>query len=116
VYFVGTRPGSVQGVYPCYVAVDDPMSGRVVITPGETTARNGLALCTIHHRAFDQDLIGISPRYRVHVASRLLAEDDGPMLDLLKGAHGVGIELPGSTRSRPDRDLLGQRFERFSAA
>ncbi len=82
---------------------------------GLAAVRNGLALCTIHHRAYDHDLVGVSADYRVHVARRLLDEDDGPMLDLLKRAHGVSIELPRSARSRPDRERLAARFERFSA-
>jgi putative restriction endonuclease len=28
---------------------------------GAATVRNGLSLCAIHHRAFDQDLVGVSP-------------------------------------------------------
>ena len=55
---------------------------------GEPTVSNGLSLCSIHHRAFDHDLVGITPDYEVRVANRLLDEEDGPMLDLLKGFHG----------------------------
>ena len=29
-----------------------------------------VSLCTIHHRAFDEDLVGISPDYEVRVAWR----------------------------------------------
>jgi hypothetical protein len=61
--------------------------------------RNGLAFCAIHHRAFDQDLVGVSPNYQVRVASTAAL-----------------IELPRSTASRPDRELLAERFARFSAA
>jgi putative restriction endonuclease len=74
---------------------------------------NGLSLCTIHHRAFDQDLVGIAPDYEVHLASRLLEDEDGPMLDLLKGFHRTRIELPRAAANRPDRDRLAARFERF---
>jgi putative restriction endonuclease len=81
---------------------------------GVAAVRNGLALCTIHHRAYDHDLVGISPDYRVHVARRLLEDDDGPMLEILKGAQGVPIDLPRAARSRPDRELLATRFARFS--
>jgi putative restriction endonuclease len=77
---------------------------------------NGLAFCTIHHRAYDHDLVGISPDYRAHVAQRLLDEEDGPMLEILKGADGVPIAVPHATRSRPDRELLAVRFERFGRA
>jgi putative restriction endonuclease len=83
---------------------------------GVAAVRNGLALCTIHHRAYDHDLVGISPDYRVHVARLLLDEDDGPMLDLLKGAQGVRIAVPQALRSRPDPELLAERFEGFSRA
>jgi putative restriction endonuclease len=81
---------------------------------GVAAVRNGLALCTIHHRAYDHDLVGISPDYHVHVARRLLDDEDGPMLDLLKRAHGVSIELPRAPRNRPDRELLAVRYERFA--
>ena len=48
---------------------------------GEPVVSNGLSLCSIHHRAFDHDLIGVSPDYRVHVSRKLLEDEDGPMLD-----------------------------------
>ena len=77
---------------------------------------NGLSLCTIHHRAFDQDLVGIDPDYKVHVARRLLEDEDGPMLELLKTFHGGQLGLPHREASRPDRELLAERFDRFAAA
>ena len=77
---------------------------------------NGLSLCSIHHRAYDQDLVGISPDYEVHLAPRLIDEDDGPMLDVLKDAEGRTIELPRKALLRPDRERLAARFERFTAA
>jgi putative restriction endonuclease len=91
------------------------------ITPDRTpegvaAVRNGVSLCTIHHRAYDQDLVGISPDYDVHVARRLLEDDDGPMLELLKGFHGSRIEFPRRPLLRPDPDRLAQRFERFASA
>jgi putative restriction endonuclease len=80
---------------------------------GEATVRNGLSLCSIHHRAFDQSLVGISPDYTVHVSRRLLEDEDGPMLDLLKGFHEVPLHLPPRKRDLPDRERLEQRFGRF---
>ena len=77
---------------------------------------NGLSLCSIHHRAFDHDLVGITPNYEVRVARRLLDEQDGPMLDLLKGFHGEAIVTPTRTAWRPDRERLAERFERFTAS
>ena len=77
---------------------------------------NGLSLCSIHHRAYDQDLVGISPDYEVHLAPRLIEEEDGPMLDVLKDAQGRRIELPRKALWRPDRGRLATRWDRFIAA
>lgn len=77
---------------------------------------NGLSLCSIHHRAFDHDLVGITPDYEVQVAQRLLDEDDGPMLELLKGFHGQPIVMPVRTAWRPDRERLAERFLRFASS
>jgi putative restriction endonuclease len=84
---------------------------------GEPTVSNGLSLCSIHHRAFDEDLVGVSPDYEMRVHPRLLDDDDdGPMLELLKGSHATRIVLPRASKQRPDRELLAVRFERFAAA
>jgi putative restriction endonuclease len=77
---------------------------------------NGLSLCSIHHRAYDQDLVGVSADYQVHLARRLVEDEDGPMLDVLKGAQGRTIELPSRKAWYPDRERLALRFDRFSAA
>jgi putative restriction endonuclease len=83
---------------------------------GDPQIENGLSLCSIHHRAFDQDLVGVAPDYRVHVAPRLLEDEDGPMLELLKTFHEQTIELPAKRAWRPDPDRLALRFERFGAS
>jgi putative restriction endonuclease len=80
---------------------------------GAPLISNGLSLCSIHHRAFDQNLVGVSADYRVHVATQLLEDEDGPMLEVLKGFQGQMIELPRRATSRPDPERLARRFERF---
>jgi putative restriction endonuclease len=78
---------------------------------------NGLPLTKIHHSAFDADLIGIDPDYRIHVSDRLLEIHDGPFLELgLKGIAGQVIQLPRRNEDRPDRDRLALRFEKFKKA
>jgi putative restriction endonuclease len=52
----------------------------------------------------------------VHIATGLLEDEDGPMLDVLKQAAGRTIELPTKESWYPDRERLAARFERFSAA
>jgi putative restriction endonuclease len=75
--------------------------------------QNGLSLCAIHHRAFDQNLVGVSPDYTVHVSRRLLEDEDGPMLDVLKISHEVPLQVPVRVADRPDRERLDARFAHF---
>ena len=82
---------------------------------GKPIVPNGLPLSKIHHAAFDADLIGIDPDYRLHVSDRLLDKKDGPMLEVLKQLEGEAIHLPNRVKDRPDRDRLALRFERFKA-
>ena len=80
---------------------------------GEPHVTNGLSLCAIHHRAYDQNLVAITPDYDVAVSARLLEDEDGPMLDVLKGFHRAQIALPDRLSHRPDRDRLARRFDEF---
>jgi len=78
---------------------------------------NGLALCAIHHLAYDRNLLGIDPDGAVHIAARLLREIDGPMLRTgLQGFHGAKITLPRRPEQRPDAVRLQTRFDRFLLA
>ena len=78
---------------------------------------NGLALCAIHHLAFDRNLLGIDPEGVVHIAGRLRREIDGPMLRTgLQGFHGERIAVPRRPQDRPDPHRLELRFERFERA
>lgn len=84
---------------------------------GTPVIRNGLALCAIHHLAYDRQVLGIDPAGVVHIAARLLEERDGPMLrEGLQGFHGRGIALPPRMDDRPDPERLQVRFARFLAA
>jgi putative restriction endonuclease len=80
---------------------------------GDATVANGISLCSIHHRAFDQHLVGIDPDYKVQVSRRLLDDEDGPMLELLKDFHTQPLAVPRASAHRPDRERLAERFERF---
>jgi putative restriction endonuclease len=85
---------------------------------GAAVVTNGLALCKIHHGAFDSKIIGISPDYEVQVNETVLATVDGPTLQhAIKGVHGQKLgQLPQARNERPDRDLLAERFEQFRSA
>lgn len=92
------------------VPVSDPL--------GEPVVPNGLALCKIHHAAYDQNILGIRPDHVVEVHHRLLDEIDGPMLRYgLQQHHGVKLmSLPKRHKDRPDRDRLLMRYRQFGAA
>jgi putative restriction endonuclease len=78
---------------------------------------NGLALCKIHHAAYDEDILGVDPDYRVHVSEPVLHEKDGPMLTWgLQKMDKVELWLPRNEGQRPNREFLAERFERFRAA
>jgi putative restriction endonuclease len=84
---------------------------------GVAAVVNGLALCAIHHLAYDRNLLGIDPDGVVHIAKRLLNDRDGPMLrEGLQGFHGAAIQLPRAVADQPDPNRLELRFERFTAA
>ena len=75
---------------------------------------NGVALCTLHHAAFDRDVIGITPDYIVEVRPDVLDDTDGPMLiHGLQGFHKQPLWLPTRNAWLPDRRLLEARYSRF---
>lgn len=92
-----------------HIISDSDERGLPVVT-------NGMAMCKIHHAAYDQDFLGVSPDFVVHINERLLADRDGPMLQFgLQAMNGRALELPSRRDDRPDRDYLAERFERFAS-
>lgn len=81
---------------------------------GRPTVDNGMALCKIHHAAFDQHIIGVSPNYQIKVKEDVLREKDGPMLK-----HGIQelqnkeLILPKSKKMWPNQDFLDWRYQKF---
>jgi putative restriction endonuclease len=62
---------------------------------GDPKVSNGLALCKLHHAAFDCHIIGVNPDYGVEVRVDVLEEIDGPMLEHgLQGFHGSNLFVP----------------------
>lgn len=85
-------------------------------TTGDATVTNGLAMCKIHHAAYDRDFLGITPDYTIKINKELLREVDGPMLKHgLQEMHDHRIELPKRNAEHPNQDRLAHRFERFKA-
>lgn len=90
-----------------HIIADAHAEGHAIVT-------NGMALCKMHHAAYDGNFLGISGDYRVHINRDLLEEVDGPMLKHgLQEMHGTTIVLPVRRNLRPKRESLDQRFEDF---
>ena len=84
---------------------------------GDPIVPNGMALCKIHHAAYDRNFMGITPQYRVQINARLLNEVDGPMLKHgLQDMHGASITVPRRAAVRPDPERLRTRYDQFLAA
>jgi putative restriction endonuclease len=85
---------------------------------GDPVVQNGLALCKIHHAAFDQNLIGVRPdRLVVEVRQDVRLQSDGPMLlHGLQEMQGVPLVLPHARWARPDPTRLEERWEEFRHA
>jgi putative restriction endonuclease len=84
---------------------------------GESIVSNGLAMCKIHHAAFDANILGIRPDHIVEIRADILEERDGPMLRHgLQGLHGERLlQLPRRPVDRPDPMRLEERYEYFRA-
>lgn len=85
---------------------------------GLPVVSNGLALCKIHHAAYDTHILGIRPDLVVEIRQDLLTEIDGPMLRHgLQDHHGRSLmQLPRRPAERPDPVRLELRYARFRAA
>lgn len=83
---------------------------------GEPVVSNGLALCQLHHAAFDRFFIGVRPDYVIEVRSDLLDEEDGPTLKhAIQGLHGQPITVPRASELKPSVELLATRYDQFLA-
>jgi len=84
---------------------------------GEPVITNGIALCNLHHKAYDALFLSIRPDYVVEIRPDVLGEEDGPVLrHALQGMHGKKVEVPRRQAHRPDPNRLEVRHARFLQA
>ena len=84
---------------------------------GAPVVPNGIALCSLHHAAFDAHLMTVRPDYEIELRHDVLEESDGPMLiHGLQGFHGKRIRVPSRPELRPDAGLLEIRYDLFLKA
>jgi putative restriction endonuclease len=67
----------------------------------------------LFHKAYDKNLIGISPNYEIFISDKLFEQDEKSytMRDCIMQYHNTKIMLPD--RFIPDKDLLDARFQQF---
>ena len=83
---------------------------------GDPVVPNGLALCKIHHAAFDSNILGVRPNLTVHIRQDVLAEIDGPMLRHgLQDMHDQRLLTPRTKAAQPDAERLEERYAEFLA-
>ena len=91
--------------------IPDPMEA------GEPVVTNGLALCKLHHAAFDSFILGVTPYDVIQVRTDILEEADGPILRHgIQEFEGVESALPREQGRWPDRDALAWKDDRFRCA
>ncbi|WP_223944873.1 HNH endonuclease [Arthrobacter sp. StoSoilB20] len=85
---------------------------------GTPDVSNGMAMCKIHHAAFDAGILGIRPDLIVEIRSDILAEVDGPMLKYgLQERHEQKLmSVPLRKRERPSPQALELAYIRFKIA
>lgn len=81
--------------------------------PESTDAtNNGVALCALHHRAFDRTLVTFDPEYRTHeneaMLQRLAAEHRDGGLAAFREALRPILALPPDRRDRPGRRFVAK--------
>ena len=91
--------------------VPDSNGGPPVVT-------NGMAMCKLHHAAFDRNVLGVRPDLTVAIRGDVLEEVDGPMLAHgLKDFHGQQLmHIPRRSLDKPGEEFLERRWAEFSAA
>lgn len=80
-----------------------------------TNPQNGLCLNVLMHKAYDENLLGISPDYEVLISERFfckpMKEINEGTVDYIRNLNHKRLILP--RRFYPDRDLLAMHFEKF---
>ena len=84
---------------------------------GDPVVPNGLALCKIHHAAFDQNIIGVRPDTVVELNREVLEATDGPVLRHgLQEVHRARLWVPIAPAKRPDPERLEVCYGEFRRA
>lgn len=80
-----------------------------------TNPQNGLCLNVLFHKAYDENLIGISPDYEIYVSDEFFGAKMNAVdiftKNFIKGLNNRKLNLP--KRFLPDKDLLAIHFDNY---
>ncbi len=84
---------------------------------GEPIVSNGLALCALHHAAYDRHLLGITPQCTIDIRPDIRRAIDGPTLvHGLQDFQGKSIATPRAPHEKPRPDFLAERYRLYLKA
>ena len=92
----------------------------VAATTSTDETKNGIALCKLHHAAFDRNLMSFDERYKIEVSdtelARLTAANLAGGLTTFKRALKTGIVLPSDKRDYPPPQYIneGRKVRKWS--
>lgn len=76
---------------------------------GEPRVENGLGLCVLHHRAFDRDLLRVTPEYTIRIDANVAGTGDAFAREALIAFEGRRLTVPREERLRPSPEALARR-------
>ncbi|MFD8099500.1 HNH endonuclease [Nocardia fluminea] len=87
-------------------------------TTGISGVENALCLCAIHHSAFEQNLLGVTPDCEVRIKQKIMNVTGDNMLHyVLQAAHTRALfHLPRKRSECPSAEMLAKRFADFQKA
>lgn len=79
-----------------------------------TNPENGLCLNSLFHRAYDKNLMAITPDYEIIISDRFMEKVEEPTFEkYLKEINGRKINMP--TRFYPQKEFLDIHYQKFLA-
>lgn len=79
-----------------------------------TNPANGLCLNTLFHKAYDKNLLGITPDYEIKISEKMqeLAATDAGIAQMFIPYNSRKMIMP--EKFQPDRNLLDLKFQQFN--
>lgn len=99
----------------CSIKFDEFLEAAHIVPDRDERGRpevpNGLALCSLHHEAYDRFLVDVDLDYRVRVSPELARRRDGPIFHAaFIERDGQRIHLPKSPLQYPSPEYLTERL------